>query len=277
MPLHLESILSSKDENDKKRESEVLTAILQKDIYVNDLVFATKDGAKVILTKNLINELNNKIIGKIVFTLSSNKEEKTLEVLDVDITLSNDNPVELCFDELLDGSSDANEYYEVYTPYDIHFQIETVNRYTVEDESLLDKTKSVFLSAFPFKLDIYNNIDEYNEKTGLKDINVEECLKDIDIKDLSSYTIGFSEEFAAPGYAIKDCKDICSFVIGKVISFEDVNVKFGDILCPFVIIKISTAFGIIPIAASRKCFDLTNLSVDKIIVMLADIKADFIN
>lgn len=43
----------------------------------------------------------------------------------------------------------------------------------------------------------------------------------------------------------------------------------------FIIIKVDTAIGTIPIAASREQFDLRNLSVGKTICMLTDVKADF--
>lgn len=59
---------------------------------------------------------------------------------------------------------EANEYYDVITTDDgLHFQIETANRYSIKGE-VEGTTREVYLSAFPFMLDIYDNIEVFNEK-----------------------------------------------------------------------------------------------------------------
>lgn len=65
-----------------------------------------------------------------------------------------------------------------------------------------------------------------------------------------------------------------SFVVGKVVSYQDVEIALGETVLSFVLAKVDTALGVIPVAMSRDVFELEKLEVGCIIAMNADIKAD---
>lgn len=268
MPVHFNAILNEKNKNIEKITNDLLNGILQKDLQNPDDVYVTKNKKKFTITKYIINVNTNEKIGKTVITAQTNQENTTYEIIDVDLTLLSE-PIELFFEKKLTTSSDSNEYYNVHTIDDErHFQIETVNRCVIEKDIINSKQK-VYLSAFPFQLEIYNNIDEFNKTHGFQ--------KPIRVANMDFKVQGYAEDMVAyGGLFTSNVEEICSFIIGKVVSFVDVKALIGGIIVDFVIIKIKTALGILPIAASREVFDLTNLKINKIIVMLADVKADFI-
>ncbi|MBQ3216741.1 MAG: hypothetical protein IJB35_02875, partial [Oscillospiraceae bacterium] len=49
---------------------------------------------------------------------------------------------------------------------------------------------------------------------------------------------------------------------------------FGEAALPFVLAKVDTALGAIPVAMGREVFDLKELKAGCIVAMNADIKAD---
>ena len=98
-------------------------------------------------------------------------------------------------------------------------------------------------------------------------------LKPIKVKDLDLDVTGYSEEFVGCGDVFVG--HISSVIVGRVVSFSSVNAVIGEEEVPFTIIKVKTALGIIPVAASKDAFDLSNLKKDKLIVMIANVKADF--
>ena len=65
-----------------------------------------------------------------------------------------------------------------------------------------------------------------------------------------------------------------SFLIGKVKSFTDVQIQFGEVTWSFVLAKVFTALGTVPIAMGREVFDLTELVPGAIVAMNANVKAD---
>lgn len=270
MPVHFNSIINEYDNDSINLKSLLLAGIIENDLDNADNVYGSKNKKKFTATKYIIDNDNNEKIGKSVITIMVNHKKKINEILDIDLTLLNESYVQLFFDEKLIESTEANEYYDVHTiDNEVHFQIETVNRCTVEEENIVDTIQKVYLSAFPFKLSIFNTIDDFNKEYGF--------AKPIKIRDTELEVHGYSEEMVGVGgFFTENMDEICSFIIGKIISFDDINAIIGGIKLSFTIIRIRTAFGIIPVAASRDVFDLSNMSKGKVLAMLADIKADFI-
>lgn len=261
MPLHLNSIIA------KDKETELATGILSKDSRTVEDTFVTEDKIKINGIKNIIDKNSNEIIGKIVFTMKVNDEKQCIELLDADIVLNNTEAVTLKFIEKYEKSSDANEYYQVSLENNgPHFDIETVGRYRIDGE-IENTSQAVHLSAFPFQLDIYENIEELNKVLGFG-----ESIK-TPINNLVIH--GFSEEFMGVGLALSKSTDPCSFVIGKIDSYRDVTVIIGEMEVPFTIINLKTAAGIVPVAASKDNFDLSRINKGSILGMFADIKAEF--
>ena len=262
MPLHFNAMTND------SQDTELLAWVLQSALHDSEGVFATEDGRHIQLAKRMQDEKTGRTIGKFVFTLFRNEEEKRLEVLDLDIVLDNASASSLRFLERLPQSSDSNEYYHVnVVGNEQHLLVETVNRYTVAGE-LLDGNFDVHASAFPFELTVFESIDAFNDWAGLK--------TEKEIGNTGIRVGGFAKDFSAPGNVFRKEGDGCfSFLIGVVDSYEDVAVRFGPRTLEFAIVWLRTALGCIPVAAGREVFDLENLAAGKIIAMNADIKADF--
>lgn len=146
--------------------------------------------------------------------------------------------------------------------------METVNRYVVDGE-LIDTEREVFISAFPFSLSVYADMDTFNEWAGFK--------KDAKVRGTDLKLAGFSDKFIMPGGVLNSNKrhdESYSFVIGRVVSFRNVEVSFGETVLLFVLSQVDTALGVIPVPMSRDVFDLENLEVGCIVAMNTDIKAD---
>lgn len=266
MPVHFNSILNEQSKGSEELQNSILNGILQNDLQNPDDVCVNKDMNKFTITKYIIDINKNEKIGKTVITMMTNEEQKAHEVIDIDLTLLSDKTIKLNFENKLDKSSDSNEYYDVIIANnDVHCQIETVNRLAKEEKNIIGTTQDVYISIFPFQLNVFNTIGEFNKEYGFsRPIKV-------------GKTYGYSEEFAVPGGIFRGNTDeICSFIIGKVVSYKDITGIIGGIKVPFTIINLKTVFGIVPIATSRDTFDLSNLSKNKIIVMFADVKADFL-
>ena len=270
MPVHFNSFLNYDIEGEKDLSKKIFSGILSNDLENPDDVFVNKSKDRLTLTKYIINLNNNKKVGKTVITIKIDKKNEINELVDIDLTLLNNKPITLLFEEKLDPSSEANEYYLVNTEDEIYFQIETVNRCTIESKNIENTKQSVYLSAFPIKFDIYNNVNEFNEEIGFKPTKV---------KGTDTEVSGFADNFTGVGSIFLENPtddDTSSLIIGKVHSFEDINTIIGGEKCSFTIIKLKTAFGILPTIVSKSTFDLSNLSKDKTVVMLVDIKADFL-
>ncbi len=263
MPLHFGSITNDSQNPD-------LLASLLQEVNNCETVLASADKQYLHLGQDIFDLRSRDKIGQFVFTLHINNERKALETLDLDITLSGGQTVDLRFLRLLPDSSDANEYYDAETADDEqHLQIETVNRHII-DADILDKVHTVRASAFPFSLSVYDDMDAFNAWAGFK---TEVAVKGTDFK-----VGGLSSRFIAPGNAmnpnVKD-DETYSFVFGTVTAYRDVSITVGQTQLSFIAAQLDTALGILPTAMSREVFDLDKLAVGKVIAMKADIKADF--
>ncbi len=265
MPVHFNSFIdNSKEEMNTNLFSSIITEYTQN----ADNIFVS-DDKKSINMESYIKESNtNEIIGKVVITLKV--RENSLELVDTDITLKNDNQTNLTFQKKLDKSSEANEYYDVISEDDSHFQIETVNRYCLQKENIENTNQVVYLSAFPFELNLYDDENEMNKELGFG--------KAIKVGNTDMYVKGYSTNMMAVGGVLTGHLDEpSSFIIGIVEDYKDVIVNIAKVNISFTIIYIKTAIGIMPVATHRANFDLSKLQKGNILVMFADVKADFKN
>lgn len=263
MPLHFQSL--TKDSKD----GGLLAYLLQTGLDGADGVLASEDKKYLHIMRIMRDAASGDRIGKFVFTLFVDNEEKALQVLDVDITLDGGGEIELNFLNKLPASSDSNEYYDVEVAEgEQHLQIETVNRHIIAQE-IMDTTQKVRTSAFPFRLSVYDSMDALNEALGFKDLKV----GGTDMK-----VGGLSPKFAAPASILQggdSTGEVFSFLVGTVKSVRDVSVNFGERTLEFAIAMLDTALGSLPTAMGWEVFDLTGLAPGKAISMYADIKADF--
>lgn len=201
------------------------------------------DDKKSIHMTNYIRESNtNEIYGKVVITFKV--RDKDIEIVDTDITIKNNNPSNLYFEEKLEQSSEANEYYNVITEDGSHFQIETVNRYVLKEENIEDTDQRVYLSAFPFQLGLYNNEEEMNKALGFG--------KPVKVGNTDMYVHGYSTSMMAVGGVLTGkLNEPSSFIIGIIEDYKDMIVNIADINISYTIIYINTAVGIIPVATKN--------------------------
>lgn len=262
MPLHLESMTSNYD------NSSILAWILSQ-VNIAELGYASKNSDYIHLFKPFMDSKTNNQIGRIVFTLKNNNAEKRLEVLDVDIVFENPGTADLSFLSLKDGSSDANEYYEVelQDDKDVHMDIETVNRHMIE-EDISGTIQSVHLCAFPFKLTLYDSMDELNRALGFS--------KPIKVKGTDLELNGYSDEFLATGEAFGAKKgESFSFVIGRINDYREVMIQMSEDSLSFILANVITGAGIMPVPMGKDVFNLQNLHEGSYVAMYADVKADF--
>lgn len=263
MPLHFNSIT-----NDSQNTA-ALAWVLQSGMDECDSVFISQDQQYFHIQSPVKDVLSQEEIGKIVYTIKNNDEQKALEVLDLDFILNTSEYTELKFLNKRNGSSDSNEYYDVETTSEgQHLQIETVNRHTISDDSIEDCERKVRISVFPFELSVYKDMDAFNKWAGFGDGK--------EVGNTGLKVGGFSETFAMPGGMFKEKADdeSYSFLVGRVKSFRDVQVSFGEISWDFVLANVYTALGTVPVAMGREVFDLSALEPEVIVAMNADVKAD---
>ncbi len=265
MPVHFDSFISK---NKEDFSNKLFSAVLTKCTQNAEEIFADNEKAHIHMTNYLKDVNTNEILSKLVFTIKVNEEDNNLEIIDVDITLINNEAANITFLEKLESESDGNEYYNVLDEHDSRFQIETVNRYFNTNETLIDKECKVYLSAFPFYLKIYDNMEDLNKEFGFEN--------PVEIADTGFKVHGYSEEFISPGgLIIGNPEEICSMMIGKILSVKDTILNIADYQVPMTIITIKTSCGIVPVATSRERFDLSTISVGKYLCIVADVKADF--
>lgn len=193
------------------------------------------------------------------FTLLKLKNDN-YNVLDFDLIINN-KAKDIQLIRRLPASGEKNEHYTAEHD-DARFVIETVNRYAVWDDNLEGKEAKVRLSAFAFRIKIYDSIDEYNsqfkfpepEKTGGKNIS-------------------FSEVFTMP--KDEESKTPFTYFLGTVKDIKDIEAKIGKTTLDFSIITVDSFAGPLPVVASKKIFDLKDLKKGKLLEISADIKADF--
>ncbi len=263
MPIHIQSLTA------KGNDSGLLAALLQGALDHSDAAVISEDQRYIQLAQFLMDMLSGQRIGKLVYTMFRSADERSLNVLDLDITLDSESTTELRFLAKLPASSDANEYYDVEaTDEGQRLQVETVNRYLIRQE-IENTTQIVRASAFPFRLTVYQDLDELNQKLGFSGQQAEEH----DPKKL-----GLHEHFAAPGSFIQEKAlngETLSVIVGTVKSLRDVEVGFGKYKIPFVIAQVDSALGSLPTAMGRDVFDLDGLVPGAAVMMYADIKVDF--
>ena len=261
MPIHIQSLTA------KSNDSSLLAALLQGALEHSDAAVISEDQSYIQMAQFLVDVLSGQRIGKLVYTMFRSADEKSLNVLDLDITLDSEATTELRFLEKLPASSDANEYYDVEASDEgQRLQVETVNRYLIRQE-IENTTQTVRTSAFPFRLTVYKDLDELNQKLGFPGQSVNEME-----------VVGLHEHFAAPGSFSQDEAfkgETFSVIVGTVKSVRDVEVRFGKYRIPFVIAQIDSALGLLPTAMGRDVFDLDGLVPGAAVMMYADIKADF--
>lgn len=261
MPIHLQSLTANSN------DSGLLAALLQGALDHTDAAVVSEDQIYIQMAQFLMDVLSKQRIGKLVYTMFRNANEKSLIVLDLDITLDSESVTELRFLDKLPASSDANEYYDVEaTDEGQRLQVETVNRYLIRQD-IENTTQAVRTSAFPFRLTVYKDLNELNRELGFPGQSVDEME-----------VVGLHEHFAAPGSFSQDEAfkgETFSVIVGTVKSVRDVEVRFGKYKIPFVIAQIDSALGLLPTAMGRDVFDLDGLVPGAAVIMYADIKADF--
>ncbi len=261
MPLHFQSITH------QDQSPDLLAELFGEPFENPSSVFVSKD--KYIHSQTDIrDEISGEIFGTLVYTIKSNERKQSNELLDLDIVLINDAKTRLRFLSLQEGSSDANEYYDVEIVADGgRLEIETVNRHSAEGE-LVGTEREVGICAFPFELTVYDSIRAFNKAMRFD--------REIKVKGLDLPVHGFSEKFIMPGGSMtREKKDgSYTFLLGRIVGFRDVRWRLGTIELNFVIARLDTALGVIPAAMSRDVFDLSNLRENAIVAMNADIKAD---
>ena len=244
----------------------VLTDLLMLSGEDPDELFVSEDKKYIHSVLGLKDERTGTPFGNLVFTLWVNEKEKHIEIKDLDVVINNEETASLEFLALRAGSSDSNEYYHVQTEDGAHLIIETVNRHAVEG-SVLNTTREVKLSAFPFSLTVYDDIWEVSRAFGF--------AEGIHVKNTDLVVQGMSETFTMTGGVLGDEKDDTNytFMLAKVLSFRDVTWKLGELILNFIIARARTAAGVMPVVLSRDYFDLEKLKVGSILAMNADIKA----
>lgn len=259
--MHFNSFIADKEEDLRKK---LFADIITKYIEKADNVFISADKTKIHMTTFFKDINTKKEIGKVVITLIVRPEN--IELVDTDIVLLSNHKTKLYFEEKLKESSEANEYYMVYElEQERHFDIETVNRYTIP-EDIENKNIDVYLSAFPFQLDVFENEDEMNRTLGFS--------KEVDIPAVGKKIITMDPRMMSDGRFMTKADEPCSFIIGEVTDFKNVEVNIADNNIKFTIIDLDTAIGNMPVAVHEENFDLSKLKKGVLIGMVADIKAD---
>lgn len=261
MPVHFNSFIANKEEDLRKR---LFTDIVTKYTEKAENIFVNDDKTKIHITTFFKDIHTKKEIGKVVITLIVRADN--IELVDTDIVLLSNHQVKLHFEEKLEESSEANEYYMVYDlEQEKYFDIETVNRYTIF-EDIENKDVDVYLSAFPFQLDVFENENEMNTTLGLG--------KEVGIPAIGKKVITMDSRMMSDGRTMTGAKEPCSFIIGEVMDFKDVEVDIADNNIKFKIIDLATAVGNMPVAVHEKNFDLSKLKKGALVGMIANIKAD---
>lgn len=251
---------------------EIFAWILQDEFQnVNDAFSTKRDGKTLALaSRSVFDSISGDEIGKYVFTLFVNAEERRSELLDVDIVLKNAIPARLKFEKKLPQSSDSNEYYEVVTgDLERHLVVETVNRYAVA-EDIEGTERDVFVSAFPFELTIFESTEDLDKLLGLD--------RPIRVGNTDLTVGGLSDTFAGPGNLFSENEDSepWPFMVGEILSFREITISFGSVKRDAYLVTLRSALGELPTLVGKEMFDTRAIGVGKIIGMNAYIKANLI-
>ena len=263
MPLHMDAFIPETLQN------HFFADLLQSGIQKATAVISSRDKSFVVLRTGITDQFTGQEIGDINYTLYNNDDAKCMEVYGLDITLRGSDPASIKFLTRLPGSDDVTEYYEAECYLETQvFELETVNRFAV-DEALIGSVQTVHFSVFPYKVDVFDDITAFNAWAGF--------AEGVRMGDTEIFVDGYSETFMMPGGTANPAKkedEHFTYLLGKVLSFADVEVSFGEMPIQFIIAQVRTGLGVVPVAMHREQFDLTHLHEDSILAMFADISAD---
>lgn len=263
MPVHLNSFVP------EEKNVNVFAALLSGD-YLDrpETIYMSEDQKYLHMGTPLCDAVTETPIGDVVFTIEI--KEKALEILDVDLTLRGSEPVKLRFDKQYPWSSDSNEYWFAFTDEnDQAVEVETVYRYAVH-MNLQDTVQPVCASAFPFRVEVFEDLQAASKAYGFDHpIKVPALGDDFEVSL-------YSPTFSSPGsmFRKEGSEESFSFLFGTVQSIRPAELQLGEERIRFLIVDLDTAFGILPTAMSEETFDLQNLVPGAVVVMYADIKAD---
>ncbi|MBQ6486943.1 hypothetical protein IJI89_00760 [Candidatus Saccharibacteria bacterium] len=251
MSILIESLIEEKDEDN------FLLDIIDTTIKNGFPAYVSKD--EKILSIALPLENKKEIVGEAFIVTEVNMEEPRL--FDCDIAI-NSELREIHLLRFHSSLSEVNECYmaELTSDPGTPFFIETINRIAVWDKKLEGKELKASLSAFATKISIYNNIKEFNKKTGFEPVDTE-----------AGKIIGFSETFCAP---MSENGIPYTYFLGTIKHYEDVEIKLKKGTILFTIIYVNSHFGILPVVACKNRFDLSRLEAGKAIEVSAVIKAN---
>lgn len=263
MPVHLNSFVP------EEKNVNVFAALLGGDFLDRPEKIYMSEERKYLHTGTPVCDANTGTpIGDVVFTIEI--KEKALEILDVDLTLRGGAPIKLRFEKKYPWSSDSNEYWFAFTDENEQaIEVETVYRYAVHTE-LQDTVQPVYASAFPFRVEVYEDLQAASKAYGFDHpVKVPTLGDDFEVSL-------YSPTFSAPGnlFRKEGSEESFSFLFGTVQSIRPTQLQLGDERIHFLIVDLGTAFGTLPTAMSKEVFDLEKLVPGAIVVMYADIKAD---
>lgn len=263
MPLRLQQIFTAEN------EAEIMTDLIMYttcDKEAPEKAYVS-DDRYLHAAYNLYDQNSRSPFGQIVHTMKIDNEENVIRLIDLDVILNCESSVKLEFLDRRKASTDANEYYEVMTEDGAHLLVETVFRHAVKEE-LLGSSRAVKVSAFPFRLTVFENIEEFDREYGFD--------REIKVRGTEFVVHGFSETFTMPGGSLAGDKDEenYTFMLGKVRSERDITWNIGKTICRFRIVELETAAGLIPVMMSEDYFDLEKLKEGAIVAMNADLKAN---
>ena len=264
MPVHLSSFVP-------ENKSDAVFTDLVSMTNSSSVVCASEDKKYLHLQKDLMDAIKGEPFGRVVFTVKINDATKSLNIIDVDIVLENDRTTELELITKLLQSSDANEYYDADVVDGGRIQVETVNRYAFKGE-LEGATHSFRLSAFPFSVDIFDSMDEINKRFSFG--------SSVKVEEEEMKVSGFADTFVCPGsmFHPEDLNgETFTYFFGKVNAIRNVECRDFSEPLSFYIVDVVSGMGIIPVAMSPECFDLSKLAIGKTLEIRADIKADLID
>ncbi|MDD5792327.1 MAG: hypothetical protein PUD22_07075 [Erysipelotrichaceae bacterium] len=243
MPIHFESFGICEDES-----GDILSSLID---YVEENakhIFASDDKKIIHLTAELNDSDNKRVLG---IVLSMQMHEDFVEILDIDVTSLYASKNHLSFDYRI-GDRNITSYYDVMDNSGHHFEIETVNC-TVIKGKLVGGSYDVSMTAFPFDIEIHDNIEALNKEKGLDSIK-------------------FKDNFTAPSSLFGD-HDVYTYVIGKIKSINYHTINLAEKEIPIVIMK--TMVGDLELTAVLASSLLPKVpAVGDVIEMYAYINAD---
>ncbi len=265
MPMRLEAL--TERETDK-----IFSWIVNNELQEGDDVFARRDGRFFLASRPIRDAGSGDRIGKYVFTFSAPDGDGPVELIDLDLVLSGGAPTALTFEKRLPASSDANEYYEVFTAgTEQCLIVETVDRHAADGE-IEGTTRPVRLSAFPFRLRVFEDRTAYDRAMGFE--------APVEIADPGIRVGGLDVTFLCPGGAASspDAEEeaLWSVAAGEIVSLREVTIAFGGIARDAVLAVLRTGVGELPALVGKETFDTAALAVGRIALMHACIKADFV-